>query len=613
MTSQKQHDETEISTRPAWRKLIPLFAPHKYGTGICVALLVVVAGLTISKGLLIRQAIDDNMAGKDLSGLLLTVGLYLAAQATLLVVTYVQRVKLEKIGQRIIADLKERLFEKILGLSLSFFDRNSAGRLMARVESDTDSLRMLFTFAITVIIGDLILIVALVTTMAIVSPRLTLIICAAVPVTLALTYVYDKLTSKRFLKSRKVMADITSRITEFLQGIAVIQIFNRTAYARSKVREVNREKFMLDRFVHISSTTYFNIVYFMEALLIAGVVFWGGKQVAAGVLTIGVIIMFVQYLRKMFDPIYRFADELYVVQKALSGIKRIFSLLAHDESIREPMRPFGISSIEEGIRFENVWFSYNNNDDYALKDVSFELRRGERVALVGVTGGGKSSIINLLLRFYDPQRGRITIDGANIKDMTKDELRRLYGLVLQDIYLFPGTVSSNVSLGSSSISTERVRSAIHTVGAGEFIESLPGGLDARISEQGSNLSRGERQLLSFARALAFDPQVLILDEATSSVDPETERRIQLALSRLLKNRTSLIVAHRLSTILECDRIIVVKDGQIHEEGTHQQLVEVGKYYYNLFRLQFAGARDGQASTAEGITDESEREVSHVES
>ena len=349
----------------------------------------------------------------------------------------------------------------------------------------------------------------------------------------------------------------------------------------------------------------------MEALLIAGVVFWGGKWVGEDALTIGVIIMFVQYLRKMFDPIYRFADEMYVVQKALAGIKRIFSLLAHEEHIVEPDHPFGITGIEKNIRFENVWFSYNNNDTYALRDVSFELKRGERVALVGVTGGGKSSIVNLLLRFYDPQRGKITIDGVNIKDMTKDELRRLYGLVLQDIYLFPGTVSSNVALSSTSISTEKIRMAVETVGAGEFVGRLPGGLDAPISEQGSNLSRGERQLLSFARALAFDPQVLILDEATSSVDPETERKIQLALSRLLQNRTSLIVAHRLSTILECDRIIVIKDGQIHEEGTHQQLVELGKYYYNLFRLQFAGGNDRPFDS--GIADESEREVSHVES
>lgn len=611
MTSHNKNNGVELTTRQAWRKLFPLFAPYKYGAGFCVLLLVIVAGLTISKGLLIRRAIDDNMGGKDWDGLLLTVGLYLAAQGTLLVVTYIQRVKLEKIGQRIIADLKERLFEKILGLSLSFFDRNSPGRLMARVESDTDSLRMLFTFAITVIIGDLILIAALITTMALISPRLTLIVCAAIPVTLALTFVYDRMTSKRFLESRKVMADITSRITEFLQGIAVTQIFNRTAYAREKVLEVNQRKFKLDRFVHITSTTYFNLVFFMEALLIAGVVFWGGKWVGEGALTIGVIIMFVLYLRKMFDPIYRFADEMYVVQKALAGIKRIFSLLAHVEHITEPERPYGISKIEKNIRFENVWFSYSNDDNFALRDVSFELKRGERVALVGVTGGGKSSIVNLLLRFYDPQRGRITIDGVNIKDMTKDELRRLYGLVLQDIYLFPGTVSSNVSLASTSISSEKIRIAVETVGAGEFVGRLAGGLDATISEQGSNLSRGERQLLSFARALAFDPQVLILDEATSSVDPETERKIQLALSRLLQNRTSLIVAHRLSTILECDRIIVIKDGQIHEEGTHQQLVELGKYYYNLFRLQSAGGNDRPFDS--GIVDESEREVSHVES
>ncbi|MFQ5607408.1 MAG: ABC transporter ATP-binding protein, partial [Candidatus Zixiibacteriota bacterium] len=294
MKSGTINKETELSTRQAWSKLLPLFAPYKLGIAGCVLLLMAVAGLTISKGLLIRRAIDDNMGGKDWGGLLLTVGLYLGAQGALLVVTYVQRIKLEKIGQRIIADLKERLFGKLLGLSLSFFDRNAPGRLMARVESDTDSLRMLFTFAITVIIGDLILIVALFTTMFIISPHLTVIIATAIPVTLGLTYVYDKLTSERFLRSRKVMAEITSRITEFLQGIAVTQIFNRTDYARSRVLEVNREKFRLDRFVHITSTTYFNIVFFMEALLIAAVLFWGGGWVAQGALTIGVIIMFVQ-------------------------------------------------------------------------------------------------------------------------------------------------------------------------------------------------------------------------------------------------------------------------------------------------------------------------------
>ncbi|MFQ5607958.1 MAG: ABC transporter ATP-binding protein, partial [Candidatus Zixiibacteriota bacterium] len=268
----------------------------------------------------------------------------------------------------------------------------------------------------------------------------------------------------------------------------------------------------------------------------------------------------------------------------------------------------GLRIMEKGIRFENVWFSYTNNSDYALEDVSFEINPGERVALVGVTGGGKSSIISLLLRFYDPQRGRITIDGQDIRDMTKDELRRVFGLVLQDIYLFPGTVSSNVSLDADSIASGKIAEAVKTVGADGFVGRLPGGIQAPISEQGSNLSRGERQLLSFARALVIDPQVLILDEATSSVDPETERRIQRALALLMENRTSLIVAHRLSTILECDRILVIKDGLIHEQGTHAELVEAGKYYYNLFRLQFAGNGEG----ARVIEARPAEEMTHVE-
>jgi len=599
MTNKKTHDETEMGSFEALKKLIPLFAPYKWGVGFCVSLLLIISALTVFKGLLIRHAIDISMAERNWQDLLMIVGLYLLAQAALLGLSYAQRIKLEKIGQTIIAGLKERLFAKILRLSLSYFDRNPSGKLMARVESDTDSLRMFFTFAITVIIGDFLLLAGIFVTMALISPRLTLIISTAAPLVLALTYIYQKLTNHRFLQSRKRMAEITSRIAEFLQSIAIVQVFHRMRYAQQKVLEVNREKFLLDRFAHIGATTYFNIIFFTEAALIAAILFFGGKWLGQGAITIGVIVMFIQFLRKMFEPIYRFSDELYVIQKAISGLKRIYALLETDETIPQVEREYGLNRMKDEIRFENVSFSYTNDDNYALRDVSFAIKPGERIALVGVTGGGKSSIINLLLRFYDPQKGAATIDGVDIRKLRKDELRRLYGLVLQDIYLFPGDINSNITLGADEIAEEKIRSAAETVGADQFIETLPEKYKAEVAERGANLSRGERQLLSFARALAFDPQVLILDEATSSVDPETERRIQAALAKLLANRTSLIVAHRLSTILACDRILVIKDGQIIESGSHTELVAQEGYYHSLFRLQFAPEQRTVKETADG--------------
>ncbi len=587
MTNKQEHEEIEMSSWDALKMLIPLFGPYRWGVAFCVSLLVAISALIVFKGLLIRRAIDKSIANSDWDDLLVVVGLYLLAQGALLALSYAQRIRLEQIGQTIIAGLKEKLFAKILRLSLSYFDRNPSGKLMARVESDTDSLRMFFTFAVTVIVGDFLLLSGILTAMLIISPKLTLVVSSALPVVLILTFVYEKLTSNKFLESRKRMADITARIAEFLQAITIVQVFHRMRYAQSRLMEVNRERFLLDSFASIGASTYFNAIFYTEAALIAGVLYFGGKWLGEPAITIGVIVMFIQFLRKMFEPIYRFSDELYVVQKAISGLKRINDLLETQEIIPQVENRFGLEKMKQNIRFENVSFSYTNDDNYALRDVSFEIKPGERIALVGVTGGGKSSIINLLLRFYDPQSGAITIDGTDIRKLKKEELRGLFGLVLQDIYLFPGDVRSNITLGAPDISEEAMRTAAVAVGADEFIATLPNEYSAEISERGTNLSRGERQLLSFARALAFDPQVLILDEATSSVDPQTERKIQEALSHLLENRTSLIVAHRLSTILACDRILVIKEGQIIESGAHSELVAQEGYYHSLFRLQFA--------------------------
>jgi ATP-binding cassette subfamily B protein len=300
----------------------------------------------------------------------------------------------------------------------------------------------------------------------------------------------------------------------------------------------------------------------------------------------GVIVAFIMYIRRFFEPIHRAAEELHVVQRAIAGARRIFALLKNEERITEPEHPKNWDSFTDAIRFENVSLSYNNDGKFALKDASFEIKRGEKVALVGQTGGGKSTIVNLLLRFYEPSAGRITVDGIDIREINSANLRAKFGLVLQDIFLFPGNVRDNITLDKEGISAETLAASAHLVTADRFIERMPQKYETEISERGANLSRGERQLLSFARAMVFDPQVLLLDEATSSVDPDTEKQIQAALNRLLAGRTSLIIAHRLSTILDADKILVIREGQIIERGTHRELLAQSGYYEKLYRLQF---------------------------
>ena len=327
-------------------------------------------------------------------------------------------------------------------------------------------------------------------------------------------------------------------------------------------------------------------MFFFESIMFALVLFFGDQWRQEQLITSGTIIMFIILIWRSFDPIWRVSEQLSTVQKAIAGAKRIFALLAMPQRLLDPARPVKFEGLSKAIRFENVTFSYTDDDNYALKDVTFEIPKGKRIALVGVTGGGKTTVISLLLRLYDPQKGRITLDGIDIRDIRKADLRKQFALVLQDIYLFPGDVASNVSLDSEGVDRAKVISAAQTVEADRFIEKLPDKYSTEVSEKGANFSRGERQLLSFARALASDPEILLLDEATSSVDPETERTIQGSLKKLMTGRTSIIVAHRLSTILDVDQILVIRRGGIIERGNHSELLLADGYYSKLFHLQF---------------------------
>lgn len=580
-------EDRKVTTRQAFSALRPLLRNHAGGLALCLGILAVATALSLYWPVLLRQALDVDIAGKDVSGLLWTVGQIALIQLVTLILQFIQRVRLETIGQEVMVSLKRRLFEHLLSLDIEFFDKNPVGRLLSRVESDTESLRMLFTNAAVLIVGDFLLIVGIFALMFHYSWQLASVLLCFVPVVLVCVYVFQKITTSRFFAVRKKMAEVTATLTEMLHGMSIIQIFHRGAYARARLNAANKAKFRDEIFVHVGFVLFFNLMSFLQYAAMAIVLLFGAIWKESGIITVGTISMFVVLIWRSFDPIYRTSEQLSVIQKGLAGARRIVGILGEKSAIPDPAQPLPFPAIASSIRFENVWFSYGNDDHWVLRDVSFEIGVGKRVALVGVTGGGKSTIITLLLRMYDPQKGRILIDGVDIRSFAKADLRRKFALVLQDIILFPGTVAENISLENDTVTADRIKSAGETVEAERFISRLPQQYATVVSEKGSNFSRGERQLLSFARALVVDPEVLLLDEATSSVDPETERTIQASLKKLTSNRTSLIVAHRLSTILDVDQILVIRRGEIIERGTHTELIlNKEGYYSKLFHLQF---------------------------
>ncbi len=579
-------DEKAISSKKAFARLVPFLKSHIRGLLFCLLMLAVATALSLYWPILLKKAMDVNIKNGDIHGLIITVIMIGLIQGSTLVLQYFQQIKLETIGQHIMVKLKRNLFDHILTLDISYFDKHPVGRLMARVESDTEAIRMLFTNTVVLLIGDIILIVGIFGVMYYYSWRLALILSMIGPIVATLVVIFERVTTPRFLEVRKKMAEVTATLTEFLYGMSIVQIFHRGNYARWRVNHANEEKFDQDVYVNTAVIIFFNSVFFFQYVMVALVLYFGVRWVQSGVITVGTIGMFIILIWRSFDPIWRTSEQLSTIQKGIAGAKRIFALLSTEATLPDPAKPVAWGGLQKGIKFENVWLSYNNDDNWAVKNISFEIPVGKRVALAGVTGGGKSTIISLLLRLYDPQIGHISVDGINIRDMSQAELRRRFALVLQDIILFPGDIKSNISLDSNSIPEERIIDAAKTVEADRFIRRLPDGYSTIVSEKGANFSRGERQLLSFARALAVNPDVLLLDEATSSVDPETERTIQASLKRLMTGRTSLVIAHRLSTILDVDEILVIRRGEIIECGSHTDLILSNGYYSKLFHLQF---------------------------
>ena len=506
--------------------------------------------------------------------------------------SYAAAVLLNTIGQRVMYDLRAELYEKLQHQEVAYFDHNPVGRIMTRLTSDVDALNELFTSGVTDVLGDLLTIFIIIAIMLAMDWRLTLITLVTVPLLFAATSWFRKHARRGYDAVRTRLARINSFLQEHISGAQTVQIFNRERKSERKFHELNDDYRNANVETVFYYAVFFPLVDFIGAIGIALIVWYGGYRVmgttpgAVQLLTLGALVAFIQYSQALFQPIRDISDKYNVLQAAMVASHRLFKTLDLPIAITTPESPQKAGRALGRIEFENVWFAYKD-EDWVLKDVSFAVEPGQSVALVGHTGSGKTTITNLLMRFYDVQRGRVLLDGVDVREWDLKQLRENFAVVLQDVFLFSGTVESNIRLGRTEMPDERVAWAAGEVHANEFIEKLPAGFKSEVRERGAGLSVGQKQLISFARALAFDPALLILDEATSSIDTETEQLIQQAIERVMRDRTSILVAHRLSTIQRADRIIVLHHGEIREQGSHQELLILRGLYWRLYKLQYA--------------------------
>lgn len=533
-----------------------------------------------------QYAIDWYIVPKKMDGLTLFALVYVGTQFLRLVFSYFQAVLLNTVGQYVMFDLRREIYNKLQHQEVSYYDRNPVGRIMTRLTADVDALNELFTSGVTDLLGDLVMIAAILAVMFYMDVRLTLITLLTVPMLFAATTWFRKGARRGFDLVRIKIARIYSFLQEHFSGAQTVQIFNAEAKSIRRFAKINDEHRQANIDTIFYYAVFFPLVDLIGAAGIALIIWYGGYRVMQNALTLGGLVAFIQYSGFLFQPIRDISDKYNVLQGAVVASHRIFKALDLPILINSPAKPLKSGRAEGRIEFENVWFAYNE-EDWVLKDVSFTVSRGQSVALVGHTGSGKTTITNLLMRFYDVQRGRILLDGVDVRDWDLRSLRENFAVVLQDIFLFTGTVESNIRLGREDITDERIRWAANEVRADNFIQRLPHDYKSEVRERGAGLSVGQKQLISFARALAFDPALLILDEATSSIDTETEQLIQGAIARVMRNRTSVIVAHRLSTIQRADNIIVLHHGEIREQGTHQDLLLLQGLYWKLYKLQYS--------------------------
>ena len=542
---------------------------------------------------LLARGIDP--AAVPFQGLAATSGIYLAALVLTFCVLYVEGYVMQLMGQYVMNDMRREIFAHLQRLPIAFYDKNPIGRLVTRVTTDVDALNELLSAGIVAICGDVLLLAGIVGVLFWLDWRLALVAFSIVPLLLMLTSWFKARVRESFREVRVKIARINAFLQEHITGMPVVQLFNREARAYADFEGINAAH----RDANVRSIFYY-AVFFPGVELITslgiGLLLWvGGARVISGVVSIGGLIAFLQYAQRFYQPLSDLSEKYNILQGAMASSERIFRLLDTTPSILPPAHPYQPERIRGALEFDCVVFSYNP-DEPVLRGISFRADPGETLAVVGHTGAGKSTLANLLLRFYDVDSGAVRVDGVDVREWDLPSLRRSIAMVLQDVFLFSGTVAQNIRLGEEAITDDQLRSAAAEVHALPFIEKLPSGLDAQVRERGAGLSVGQKQLIAFARALAFDPKILILDEATSSIDTETEQLIQMALDRLLAGRTSIVIAHRLSTIQKADRILVMHKGEIREQGTHQELLALRGIYHKLYLLQY---KDQELERREG--------------
>jgi ATP-binding cassette, subfamily B, multidrug efflux pump len=511
--------------------------------------------------------------------------LYLAVIAGTFLSEFVQMYLMQYTGQLAMFDLRRQLMEHLQRLDLAFFDRNPVGRLVTRVTTDVDVLNDLFSSGLVTILGDVLVLAFIVAVMFRMSPPLTAIMLAAMPLVVLVTIIFRRTVTESYRRIRVAIARINAYLQEHITGMTVLQLFNRERRSTLEFDEVNRRHMAAYKDAITAYGWFYPIVEFLSMLALAAILTYGGFRVTAARLSLGVIASFLQYGLRFFRPIQDLSEKYNILQSAMASSERIFKLLDTEATVLPPQRPHPVPQTITAIEFDHVWFAYKDRD-WVLQDVSFRIEPGETIAVVGHTGAGKTTLISLLLRFYDVGKGAIRMGGRDVREFDPLELRRQFGVVLQDPYLFTGTLEQNIRLGTEAIAREEVETAAEQVNLLDFIHTLPEGFEHPIRERGSGLSTGQKQLISFARALAHNPRYLILDEATSSVDTETEFRVREALGRMVEGRTSIIIAHRLSTIQRANRILVMHKGRLRESGTHQQLLAGRGIYWKLYQLQY---------------------------
>jgi ATP-binding cassette, subfamily B, multidrug efflux pump len=566
------------------KRLLVYARPYRAYIAGSIALTVLISAIGPVRPYITKVVIDDYIAKGNMQGLWKMAALLFVTLLFQAVAQYFMTYFTQWIGQKTIVDVRIQIFQKLHVLSLKFFDRNPVGRLVTRVTSDVEVLNEMFSSGLVNVFADVFIILWITAFMLFIDWKLALVTLSVLPVLVFATFLFRKKVRESYREVRFQLARLNTFVQERITGMMTVQLYGREERELKKYRDINTAH--MD--ANIKSVFYYALFYpsvdVIGAVAVALMVWYAAGNILAGVMTVGTLISFIQYTEMFFRPIRDLSEKYNIMQTAMASSERIFTLLDDETIIPDAAAPEAFDP-KADVEFKNVWFAYNEGD-HVIRDVSFTIEHGKSAAIVGATGSGKTTLVNLLSRFYDIQRGEIRIGGKNIKAVSAAELRRHIGVVLQDVFLFSGNIRDNITLGNKEISDERVREVCGLVGIDRFIEQMPLDYDSEVKERGATLSVGQKQLLSFARALAYNPEILVLDEATSSVDTESEQLIQQAIAKLLQGRTSIVIAHRLSTIQNADKILVMHKGQLREMGSHQELLALGGIYSRLYQLQY---------------------------